>query len=421
MIKRFIIFFILIGAIVGGIVWFNLFRDQMIQQFFATMKPQPMTISTYKVEPVSWTPGIEAIGTIGAANGVDLTVQAVGIVKEVNFSANQRVEAGAVLVQLDDVVERASLEAAQTQLALARRALERAQQLQRSGAGTQSALDNARAAAETAQADSNRLQAVLDQKQLKAPFSGIIGIPRIELGQYIQPGGVVATLQNLDTMRVDFSIPEQQLGNLSIGQQVTLGLDGAAEGFDGKIAGIEPKVDATSRLVQVRAVVSNPNGRLSPGQFVQVRVELPREANVIAIPDTSLVSSLYGDFVYVVKPAPPPQPAAAPAATDATPAATPAATDATPVATDATPAATPAATDTAPAATGAAAPAAGGPDLVVNQVFVQAGRRSRGQVEILRNLAVGDEIVTAGQNKLSNNTPVVIDNSVVPIRNGANK
>jgi membrane fusion protein (multidrug efflux system) len=385
LVKRFIIAIILLAIVVGGVVGFNMFRDQAIQQFFSTMKPAPVTVSTITIQPTTWTPGIEAIGTVGAASGVDLTVETTGVVKDINFSANQRVEAGRVLVQLDDAVQRADLEAANTRLALNQRALERAEQLLRSGAGTQSALDSARAAAETSQADFKKLQAVLNQKQLIAPFSGMMGIPRVDLGQFVQPGSVIASLQNLDTMRADFSVPEQQLGNLSIGQQVTLGLDGDAEGFSGKIAGIEPKVDPSSRLVSVRAVISNPNGKLSPGQFVQVRVELPRENGVIAIPDTALVTSLYGDYVYVVR-----QGEAKPASDAA-----------------AQPAATPQAAG--------AADAAKQPELTVSQVFVTPGRRSRGQVEITKNLKAGDEIVSAGQNKLTNGTSVIIDNSISPV------
>lgn len=384
MVLRFIIALVLVVLVVGGMVGFNMFRDQAIEQFFAGMKPAPLVVSTYKVEPTSWTPGIESLGTIGAASGVDLTVETTGVVKELNVTANQRVEAGAVLLQLDDAVQAADLESAKTQLALNKLALQRAEQLVRNGAGTQSTLDNARALAQTSQTEVNKLQAVLDQKQLRAPFSGVVGIPRVELGQFIQPGTAVVTLQNLDTMRVDFSVPEQQLGKLSIGQQVSLGLDGDAEGFAGKITGIEPKVDATSRLVSVRATISNPNGKLSPGQFVQVRVEMPKEDNVIAIPETTLVSSLYGDFVYVVRPAPASEPAAS-----------------------------------APAE-GAVEGAAAAPQLIVAQVFVAAGRRSRGVVEILRNLNAGDEIVTAGQNKLSSNAPVTIDNTLTPaLSNGS--
>jgi membrane fusion protein (multidrug efflux system) len=331
-----------------------------------------VTVSTVKIEPAAWTPGIETIGTVGAARGVDLTVETTGIVKDIFFDANQRVQDNEVLVQLDDAVQRADLEAGQTQARLDKQALDRAVELQKRGVGSEVTTDSARAASETSAAQVSKLQAVLDQKQLRAPYAGTMGIPRIELGQFVQPGTVVATLQDLDTMRADFAVPEQQLALLKIGQPVSFGVSADDRPFKGTIRGIEPKVDPSSRLVSVRAEITNPDGKLSPGQFVQVRVELPKEDDVIAIPDTALVNSLYGDFVFVVKPA------AAPAATGNTPSA-----------------------EQAPA-------------LSVSQVFVTTGRRNDGTVEITRGVAAGDEVVTAGQNRLSNNTPVRVDNTVTP-------
>jgi len=372
LIKRFIIAFVLLAIVVGGIVGFNMFRDKAIQDFFASMPVPQVTVSTVKIEPAAWTPGIETIGTVGAARGVDLTVETTGIVKDIFFDANQRVQDNEVLVQLDDAVQRADLEAGQTQARLDKQALDRAVELQKRGVGSEVTTDSARAASETSAAQVSKLQAVLDQKQLRAPYAGTMGIPRIELGQFVQPGTVVATLQDLDTMRADFAVPEQQLALLKIGQPVSFGVSADDRPFKGTIRGIEPKVDPSSRLVSVRAEITNPDGKLSPGQFVQVRVELPKEDDVIAIPDTALVNSLYGDFVFVVKPA------AAPAATGNTPSA-----------------------EQAPA-------------LSVSQVFVTTGRRNDGTVEITRGVAAGDEVVTAGQNRLSNNTPVRVDNTVTP-------
>lgn len=371
MTKRLIIAIVLLAVVVGGIVGFNMFRDRAIEQFFANMPVQPVTVSTVRVEPVTWTPGIEAIGTVGAARGVELTVETSGIVREVLFAPNEKVEAGKVLVQLEDAVQRADLAAAETQAALDEQALERALELQRRGAGTDVAVESARAAASTSASQVTKLRAVLDQRQLRAPFDGIMGIPRVEAGQYIAPSNPVATLQDMETMRTDFAVPEQQLHLLSIGQPVSFGLSAADMPFRGSITGIEPRVDPTSRLVSVRAEVSNPEGRLSPGQFLQVRVELPREDGVLAIPQTALVASLYGNFVFVVRPAPadPDRPASEPEAP---------------------------------------------PALVVNQVFVTPGRREGGRVEIVSGIAAGDEIVTAGQNRLANGMPVTVDNSVNP-------
>lgn len=412
MIKRFIIAFILLVLVCGGIIGFNLFRDNAIQQFFATMKPPAATVSTTIVKPTDWTPGVEAIGTVSAVSGVDLTVETAGIVKDILFHANQKVGADAVLLQLDDAVERADLEAARAQAALDQTAQARAIELQRRGVGSDVTLDTARATATASASQVTKLQAVLDQKQLTAPFGGTVGIPRIDLGQYLTPGTSVVTLQDLETMRVDFSIPEQQLPLLKIDQTVRLGIGDGEMPFAGAIRGIDPKIDPTSRLVTIRAEVANPEGKLTPGQFVQVRVELPEENNVLTVPQTALTSSLYGDFVFVVRPAKPAAANGAAPAAAATPEEKPA-TDAVKPAAEA-PAAKP---EEKPAAA-AAEPAAEEqkPQLVLAQVFVKPGRRNAGLVEILEGIAPGDEVVTAGQNRLSNGMSVAVDNTIDPTK-----
>ena len=396
MILRFVIAFVLVVLICGGIIGFNMFRDQAIQEYFATMKPPAATVSTVVVKPVSWTPGIEAIGTVSAVRGVDLTVETAGIVKDILFHANQKIEAGAVLVQLDDAVERADLEAQKAQTALSQLALKRAQELQKKGVGSEVTLDTAESVAAASAAQVARLQAVVNQKQLKAPFTGTVGIPRIDLGQYLAPGTAVVTLQDLDTMRVDFTVPEQQLPLLKIGQTVRLGIGDGEMPYTGSIRGIDPKIDPASRLVNVRAEVANTEGKLSPGQFVQVRVELPEENNVLALPQTALTSSLYGDYIFVVHEA---KPEPAPAADAAKPA------DETAAATEQKPADTtkPAAEEQKPA-------------LVLAQVFVKPGRRNEGLVEILQGIAPNDQVVTAGQNRLFNGMSVAVDNTIDPMQ-----
>ncbi len=393
MIKRFIIAFILLVLVCGGIVGWNLFRDHAIQQFFANMPVAKVTVSSATVEPIDWTPGIEAIGTVNASQGVDLTVEAAGIVKEILFKANEQTKAGAVLIQLDDAVQQADLAAGKTQAALDQVTLNRAAELQKRGVGTDVNVDSARAAAEASASQVAKLQAVVDQKQLRAPFAGTIGIPKIDIGQYLAPGTIVATIQDLQTMRADFSIPEQQLDLLKIGEPVKFGVSSDDMPFKGSITGIEPKVDPTSRLVAVRAEITNPEGKLSPGQFIQAQVVLPEEKDVLAIAQTSVIASLYGDYVYVIRPA---KKADAPAGAEKP--------------------ATPAKADEKPAADAAkpAAEAEAEPALEAHQVFVKTGRRSNGVVEILDGIAAGDQIVTAGQNRLSNGTPVTIDNTINP-------
>lgn len=426
-------------VVVGGIVGFNFLRDNGIKQYFATMKPPAATVSTTIAKPSTWTPGVEAIGTVRAVRGVDLTVETTGIVKEILFHANQKVAEGAVLLQLDGAVERADLEATKAQVAVVQMALTRAIELQRRGVNADATLDTARATASATAAQVNKLQAVLDQKQLTAPFSGTVGIPRIDLGQYLAPGTVVVTLQDLDTMRVDFSVPEQQLPLLKIGQTVRLGIGGGEMPYAGTIRGIDPKIDPSSRLVNIRAEVANPEGKLTPGQFVQVRVELPEEQNVLALPQTALTTSLYGDYIFVVQPA---KPAEAPPAQAAKPEEKPAASatdkpadaqpaDKEPADTKPADAMKPAADATKPAADAAkpadkaadpAKPAAEAdkPALVLSQVFVKPGRRNEGMVEIVEGLKAGDEVVTAGQNRLFNGMSVAVDNTIDPTKS-ANK
>ena len=388
MIKRFVIAFVVLVVIAGGLIGFNLFRDQAIQDFFANMPIAPATVSTVTAEPTSWTPAIDTIGTVNASRGVDLTVQTSGIVESIAFKANQRIEQGDTLIQLDDAIEEADLRASTTLAALDQQSLQRAIELNEKGVGTTATLEAAQAAASASAAQVQKLEAQLRLKTLRAPFGGTIGIPRVDVGQYMTPGTKVATLQDLDTLRADFSVPEQRIGELRIGQPVRFGVTSNDLPFSGSIMGIDPKVDAASRLVAVRAEIDNPDGKLTPGQFVQVQIELPTENGVITLPQTAVVTSLYGDYVYVVRPAPPPPAAAAPPGDGAAAAAAP--------------------TD------GAEAPAAAPPSLVVNQVFVKVGRRAMGRAEIIEGISPGDQVVTAGQNRLFNGMPAIIDNTVNP-------
>lgn len=395
MIKRFIIAFIFIAVIAGGLIGFNIFRDQAIEQYFATMEQPAVTVSTTTVEAVTWQPTIAALGTASAANGVDLTVETTGIVNEILFNANRRVEAGDLLVRLDDEVQQADLEAAQSQAALDQQMLDRARELQQRGVGSQSSLETAQAAATASASQVAKLEAVLNQKRLRAPFAGTMGIPRIDIGQYVSPGTVVATLQDLERMRVNFTVPEQEFVNLEIGQPVRFGHTDGEMPFEGSIIGIDPKIDPATRLVSVQAEIANAEGKLNPGQFLRVRVELPTEEDIIAVPQTALVTSLYGDYVYRLRSAEESGNEEASATVSE-------------------------AGGGISSAMAQEAPAEDDPEqFVIEQVFVTPGRRSLGSVEIIEGLAPGDVVVNAGQNRLSNGARVVIDNSVQPVQVGS--
>jgi membrane fusion protein (multidrug efflux system) len=360
--KRIFFVLVLLAALAAAIVGFDRFRGQMITQIFANRQMPPVTVPVHEVKPQDWTPVITAIGTVDAVNGVELTVEAAGIIKEVNFTANQTVEKGMLLVRLDDAVQAADLAAQRTQAHLDQQALERTRELQGRGVLSGVSLDEANARAETARAQVAKLEAVLDTKRLHAPFTGTIGIPRADPGSYVSPGTIIATLQDLHTLYVDFRVPEQQIDLLAIGQAVRVSAKDGSPGREGRIAGIDPRIDPATRLGFVRAEVSAQGATLIPGQFVQVEVQLPVEADVLTVPQTAVVTSLYGDHVFAVR----------------------------------------------PKADDPLKPEA-------RQVFVTTGRRSGGQVEIVKGLDAGDVVVIAGQNRLSNGTPVVPDNTVAPL------
>lgn len=335
------------------------------------MQQPAKTVSTVTLEPGVWTPGIEAIGSANAINGVDLTVQVNGIVDKIEFTANQEVKKGTVLLQLENSIETADLVAAQAEAVLADQNLKRAETLRTRGVGAVSDVDTTAAAASAKKAAVAKMQAVLDQKTVTAPFDGVIGISKVDLGQYLTPGTVIGTLQETDKMRIDFSVPEQSLSSLKLGQPVKVGPNMDSLKYNGTIVGIDPKIDPASRLVSVRAEVQNDEPRLTPGQFVQVRVELPQEDNILALPQTTIVTSLYGDYVYAVRPEQPKE--------------------------------------------GEKAPEGQAAKQVAQQVFVKVGRRYGGVAEITDGLKAGDIVITAGQNRLSPGAAVTIDNTVNPL------
>ena len=315
-----------------------------------------------------------------------------GVVESIEFGANDSVEKGALLMQIDDAVERADILSAEAAVARDRAALARAEQLSDRGVSSEAALEQAESALAVSQSNLARLRATIDLKAVEAPFSGIMGIPRIEVGQYVQPGTVVATLQQLGTMRVDFTVPEQEMANLQMGQPASFGTGEDDFPYDGRIIGIDPKVDPQTRLISVRAEAANPDSELRPGQFARIRLQLPPVDGVIVVPQTAVVTSLYGDYVYAVEPREAEADAAAPQTADA-------ASDSEAEE-----------EQTAPAA----APNGDGPQLVAKQVFVEIGRRQGNVVEVRKGLEAGQTIVTSGQNKLANNMPVKIDNDIDP-------
>jgi len=208
------------------------------------------------------------------------------------------------------------------------------------------------------------LQALIDQKSVKARFDGTAGIPRVDVGQYVTKGTVLITLQDLDRIYVDFTIPEQSAGLIALDQTVRFGATKDTLDYQGKIIGIDPKVDPQTRLVSVRTEITEAQGRIRPGQFLQVRIDLPAEPNVLALPMTAVVPSLYGDYVYVVQ-----------------------------------------------APDGAAKDAKA---RVVRQAMVKIGRRNGALIEIRDGLTPGQLVVASGQNAVQNGMGVDVTSMVDP-------
>jgi membrane fusion protein, multidrug efflux system len=369
--RRVVIAAIAIGVLCAALVAFN-----FVGMFFGGqqgfMQQPPTAVETVIVKTGPWSPGIEAVGTARAVQGADIATQVSGTIKAIKFKANARAKAGELLIQIDDSVERADLGAAEANVRLYAAQIARADALRKKGFVSQANLDTAQMQLGVAKSARDKAKALIDYKAIEAPFAGTLGIARVDVGQYVNEGTVLVTLQDLDRMKVDFTIPEQIAASLKADQPVRFGAEKAALTFAGKIVGIDPKADPGSRLVAVQAEVDNAGGQIRPGQFVALRVDLPTEPNVISLPQTAVMTSLYGDYVFLVGPAePPPQ---------------------------------------APGAKGdavaAAAPKGGPAQLAAKQVFVTTGRRDGRRVEVVKGLKEGDVVVAVGQNRLQNNAPV---------------
>lgn len=368
----------IVGVVSALLIFYHFFMQGMIASVMAGQQRPPIAVSAVAATSGTWTPGIDAVGTAKAAMGADIAVEAPGVVKAIAFTSNQRATAGQLLVQIDATVEQADIIAAEANVKLADSEVERIQALARRGASPQATLDNAIASRETARAAYAKLMAVLDQKSIQAPFDGVVGVPRVVVGQYVTVGTVVVTLQDVDRILVDFTVPEQSAALLEKGQKVQFGVTADAMDFTGTLTGFDPKVNPQTRLISVQALIDQPAGRILPGQFVRVRVQLPEETGVVSLPESAVVPSLYGDYVFKIVTEPPPE----------------------------------------------GAPEDAQSRQVVRQTFVTVGRRSEGRVEVAGGLDAGDQVVVAGQNRIQNGATVAIADDVVPSKpssNGSNR
>jgi membrane fusion protein, multidrug efflux system len=355
-IKRLILVLIALGLVFGGIFGWKYWQIQQMAAL-ASVPPPPAVVAATPVSTQSWQPYLYAVGSLVARQGVYVSNEVAGQVQAIRFESGQGVKEGDVLVQLDDSVDQADLQGLIAERRLTEIQFERAARLVKDKLTARAEYDEAQANLQNAEAQVAAKQALIAKKRIVAPFSGLLGIREVDLGQYLAPGSRIVSLQALDPIFVDYALPERYLAALAVDQKVAVKVQAFPEQtFEGRISAISPRVETETRNVRVRGVLENPEGRLLPGMFAEVQTVLPEVRTVLTLPRTAITYNPYGDSVYVVE-----------------------------------------------QQDGA---------LVVQRRQVETGEVRAGQVEMVRGLQAGDEVVSAGQVKLRNGQHVRIDNSV---------
>ena len=363
--KRMLIMLAFLGLLFGGIFAYKMFQSYMIKKHMAGMGSVPIAVSATNVNFESWQPKITASASLRAINGVDVTTEIAGLVKNIAFSPGQDVQQGEGIIQLNADAEIAQLRSLEAQAELAQITYTRNQKQYAVQGISKEELDITEADLKSKKALAEQQAATVAKKAIQAPFKGRLGISAVNLGQYLNPGDKVVTLQSLDPMYVDFYLPQQTLTQIGKDQSVTFTTDSFPKlSFKGKITTINPKVDPATRNVEVEATLSNPAFKLLPGMYgvVEILTGAPRE--FMTLPQTAISYNPYGELVYVLKPNGKDQKGTA--------------------------------------------------LYTANQQLVTVGENRGTQIQVLKGLKKNDLVVTAGQLKLKNGSLVFINNSVLP-------
>jgi membrane fusion protein, multidrug efflux system len=370
MTKRMIIMLAAVVVVFGGVFGFQAFKGAMIKKFMSQMAQPPQTVSASAAHSSEWQPKIEAVGSLRAVKGADLSLEVAGVVDEIGFNSGDDVEAGAELMKLRDDDDVAKLDSLKATAELNEITYQRDQKQFQLQAVSQATIDTDAANLKNAKALVAQQKALLDKKFLRAPFAGHLGIRAVDLGQYLGAGTVIVTLQALDPIFIDFFVPQQAVDQVKIGQQVAVKIDAYKDQtFTGEISAINPKVDASSRNVQIRATLKNADHKLIPGMYATVDIPTGGPQNLITLPQTAITYNPYGDTVYIVD--------------------------------------------------NKGNDASGKPQQIARQAFVTTGATRGDQVAVLKGVSEGEMVVTSGQIKLHNGSTVLIDNSVAPTADAA--
>lgn len=360
MIKKIFVAIFLVAVVAGGLAGIKYLQIQkMVAQGQAFVMP-PAVISAVNASADTWETVLTAVGSVTAVQGVTLTAETPGRVVRIAFDSGDRVSAGDVLVQLDVSEETARLRAQEASENLARINLKRIESLLAQGSSTRSEYDSALATHRQILAEMDAVRAVIAKKTIRAPFSGVLGIRKVNLGQNLGDTDVIATLQHLDSVHVEFSLPQQQVGLVAPGATVRVRADAVDSLLVGRLSAVEPLADSATRTVRMQAVLDNPGQVLRPGMFVNVDVALPEKREVVLVPATAVFYAAYGDSVFLVE------------------------------------------------------PGEGGQDLVLRQQFVTLGERRGDFVAVSKGIASGQTVVSTGVFKYRNGQSVVVDNALAP-------
>lgn len=363
--KRMIIMLALTGLVLGAIFGFQAFKGIMIAKFMATLSNPPQTVSTMTASSQEWRPQLEAVGSLRAVNGANLSGQVAGIVSKVHFESGADVKKGDLLLELQSEDDKAKLDALKATASLAKITFERDSGLVKTNAVSQQTVDTDKGNLHNAEALVAQQQALVDYKSIAAPFSGRLGIRQVDLGQYLAAGATIVTLQQLDPIFVDFYLPQQALAQIKVGQDIIGKVDTYPnKTFVGKIAAINSLVDTATRNVQVRATLENHENLLLPGMFATIDIDTAAPQSYVTLPQTAIAYNSYGNIVYLVD-------------------------------------------DKGKDEKGQA-------KLVARQTFVTTGATRGDQVAVLTGVKDGDVVVTAGQVKLHNGSPVIVNNTIQP-------
>lgn len=366
----------LVGVVVvfGGVFFVKGFFAKQTNNFFDNMPQPAVAVSTYDAKTERWSSSGEAVGTFVAVNGTDVTTEAGGVVRSIEFDAGQPVAAGAVLVRLNTANEDATLKALQASAQLARVQADRWQKLSRDQLVSKDDAQQKLTAAATAQAQVEAQRALVAQKTIRAPFSGVLGIRKVNLGQYVAPGAAVVSLQQLDPIYLDFSLPEQEIGKMVVGTRIRASVDALpGQVFEGEVTAIEPQVDANTRNFKVQATLPNPDRAVRPGGFAKVGFDLGGARDVVVIPQTAVSFNPYGNAVFVVSKV-----------------------------------------KRKPGEKDMQGKPLTGDKFVVTQRFVKTGATRGDLIAVTDGLKPGEQVVTSGLLKLRNDAEVTINNAVQP-------